>query len=383
VRTVAWISPKRSGGYLVRWREGGRSSPIRSKYVRTEEEAKRLKAELDQHALARKVLSATPGIPGWDDASRPLDATEPTYALETYLGAMVRGNRDLRETTREMYLRNVRVHIEGTPLGRSDIRHITPELLTDYWGRLDIGRGALGNVARLLSLAFRRAVRTGLIDLNPLERAPEVRKPSARGRRQVRPLTVDEVERLAGAAATPRDRLEVLVMAYGGLRAGEVGGLRDGDIEWERSRLHLRQQVVRLAGRLEVGDLKTSAARRVVTLPRSVVDDLRAFLDENHSADDGRVFHGVGGSMRDHIRINRSVQRAADRAGIKTHAHALRHTAVSLWIAHGASPIDVQHMVGHTDVQTTLAQYAHMFSWGGEALAESMERRREAHRNGG
>jgi integrase len=61
----------------------------------------------------------------------------------------------------------------------------------------------------------------------------------------------------------------------------------------------------------------------------------------------------------------------------------LRHTAVSLWIADGASPIDVQHMVGHTDVQTTLAQYAHLFSWGGEALAASMERRLEAHRNGG
>jgi integrase len=171
-------------------------------------------------------------------------------------------------------------------------------------------------------------------------------------------------------------------MAYGGLRAGEVGGLGIDDVDWERSRLHLRQQVVQLQGHLEVGDLKTAAARRVVTLPRSVVDELHTFLGENPPAEDGRVFHGVGGSMRDHIRINRSVQRAAARTGVRTHAHALRHTAVSLWIADGASPIDVQHMVGYSDVQTTLAQYAHLFSWGGEALAESMERRREAHRNG-
>lgn len=377
---MAWIKAKRAG-YLVCWRDESRKE--RSRYVHTRDEADALKATLDSQARARRVLATVPGIPGWDEPGAPTDAADPTYALDNYLSALVRGNRELRETTRTMYLRNIRVHIEGTPLGRADIRTISPEMLTDYWGGLDAGRGALGNIARLLSLAFRRAVRTGLIDLNPLERAPEVRKPSARGRREVRPLTVNEVESLRRAAANPRDGLEIAVMAYGGLRAGEVGGLRIEDVDFDRSRLYVRQQVVRLPRRLEVGDVKTEAARRVVSLPRSVMHDLRAFVDANPPADDGRVFHGLGGSKRDAIRINHSVQRAATRAGIRTHAHALRHTAVSLWIADGASPVDVQHMVGHTDVQTTLAQYAHLFSWGGEALAASMERRLEEHRNGG
>jgi integrase len=76
------------------------------------------------------------------------------------------------------------------------------------------------------------------------------------------------------------------------------------------------------------------------------------------------------------------VQRAAARAGIRTHAHALRHTAVSTWIADGASPVDVQHMVGHSDIRTTLAEYAHLFRYGGADLAARMEARRERHRNG-
>lgn len=380
LRAVAWIRRK-GGGWLVCWRDERRKE--RSKYVHTRDAAEALKAELDREATARRVLSTVPGIPGWDDSGRTLDATEPTYALGNYLSAIVRGNRELRETTREMYLRNIRVHIDGTSLGRADIRSISPEMLTEYWGRLNVGRGALGNIARLLSLGFRRAVRTGLLDFNPLERAPDVRKPSARGRRQVRPLTVAEVERLADAAATRRDRLEILVMAFGGLRAGEVGGLRVEDVDWQRGQIHIRQQVIRLRTGLEVGDVKTDAARRVVTLPRQVVDELRAFVDTNPPAEDGCIFHGLGESFRDHIRINTSVQKAAERAGIRTHAHALRHTAVSLWVSDGASPIDVQHMVGHTDVQTTLAQYAHLFTWGGEALAASMERRIEAHRNGG
>jgi integrase len=140
---------------------------------------------------------------------------------------------------------------------------------------------------------------------------------------------------------------------------------------------------VRVQGRTELSDLKTAAARRVVTLRGSVMDELREFLREYPPAEDGRVFHGLNDGMRDHIRINASVQRAAKRAGIQTHAHALRHTAVSLWIADGASPLDVQRAVGHSDVGTTLSQYSHLFTWGGGALAESMERRRAQHRNWG
>lgn len=149
-----------------------------------------------------------------------------------------------------------------------------------------------------------------------------------------------------------------------------------------RTRRRGNHQGVRTSKDTGLTDLKTRAARRVVTLPRSVTGELQAFLAETPPADDGRIFQGVNGEMRDHIRLNRSVQRAATKAGLRTHAHALRHTAVSLWIADGASPVDVSRMVGHADVQTTLGQYAHLFSYGGEDLAARMERRREQHRNG-
>lgn len=382
MRTVAWISPKKTGGYLVRWREEDRR--IHSRFVKTRDDAEALKAEMDAVEQARRVLAGTPGIPGWDDPSHPFDAADPTYSVENYIAAVIRGNRNLRDTTRALYLRNIRVHIEGTALGRADIRTVDSAMVERYWNGLDIGNGALRNVAQLLSMAFRRALRAGIIDVNPLDRAPDIRKPPIRRRANVRPLTVEEIERLVDAAATSRDRVEMLVMAYGGLRAGEVGGLRVEDVDWGRGQLHIQQQVVRISREgLAITDLKTDAARRVITLPRSVVDELREFVDANPPAGDGRLFYGIDGGMRDAVRINASVQRAAKRSGIRTHAHALRHTAVSLWIDDGASPIDVQHMVGHTDIRMTLGTYGHRFSWGGDALAESMERRREAHRNGG
>ena len=50
------------------------------------------------------------------------------------------------------------------------------------------------------------------------------------------------MEALVDAAVSARDRLEILVMAYGGLRAGDVGGLRVADIDFGQSQVHISQQ---------------------------------------------------------------------------------------------------------------------------------------------
>jgi len=63
--------------------------------------------------------------------------------------------------------------------------------------------------------------------------------------------------------------------------------------------------------------------------------ELRLLVDEVPPASGGLLFKGAQGGMRDSVRINSSLQRAAKRVGIKTHPHALRHTAVSMWIADG------------------------------------------------
>ncbi len=312
-----------------------------------------------------------------------LNRGEERYLFANYIRGMVEGNRDLKESTRELYLRNIRVHIDGTTLAETDIRDVTPEMLSDYWGSLDAGTGARRNVQQLLSKALNRAVLTGLIEVSPLKRAPDVKRPPRGRREEVRPLTVEQVEKLADSAKSARDRLEILVMAYGGLRAGEVGGLQVEDIDFKKCQLRLRQQVVRVTGRGQyVSPLKTRAARRTVTLPCSLTEELKAFIEVEPPADDGRIFHGANGKMRAHNAINHGVQLAAKRAGFPAFAHQLRHTAVSFLIEDGANPKAIQAFVGHSDIRETLQTYGHLFDYGGKQLAELMEKRREQHRNG-
>jgi integrase len=101
----------------------------------------------------------------------------------------------------------------------------------------------------------------------------------------------------------PRYRALVVVGAYGGLRIGELAGLR-------RARVDL----LRGGGPLQVRSFR---ARFWVPATRAA---------------------GVNG-----LRI-----------------HDLRHTAVALWIAAGATPKEVAVRAGHTSVSFTLDRYGHL-----------------------
>jgi DNA-binding CsgD family transcriptional regulator len=53
--------------------------------------------------------------------------------------------------------------------------------------------------------------------------------------------------------------------------------------------------------------------------------------------------------------------------------HDLRHTAVALWIAAGASPKEVARRAGHTSVKTVLDVYRHLYDEADVALRERLE----------
>lgn len=370
---------RKSSGFLVRWREAGR---LRSRMVPDEPAALALKAEVEAQARARKVLGGLPGIPGWGGDSEALGrALEAEYALETYLLRLIEGDPELRESVKDTYLSCWRNHIEGTGLGRADIRTIGPEDLEAFWAGVLTNRG---NTYQLLAKTFNAAVRAGVIPSTPMARA-SIKRPSTRIRPEDRPLSVDDLEALAGAAREPRARMAILLMGYCGLRAGEVGGLRIQDVTFgPRPRLSIRQQVVQTRTTKYISTPKTRAAHRAVAVPPSVADELEAFTTEHPPAPDGRLFHHGNGELWAHQAINSAVQAAAKRAGLPpVHSHQLRHTAVSLLIDDGANPKAIQVFIGHADIRETLQTYGHLFDHGGEALAASMERRRLEQRGTG
>jgi integrase len=113
---------------------------------------------------------------------------------------------------------------------------------------------------------FNYAKRHGIIENSPF--AGLSRKGA--GRRDLEPLTLDELERLAAAAAVhgwygPTLRALILFGGYSGLRPGELYALEWRDLDFEQSRVQVRRALYR--GRL--GLPKSGKPRLVALLPKA------------------------------------------------------------------------------------------------------------------
>src|SRR3979490_2956376 len=78
-------------------------------------------------------------------------------------------------------------------------------------------------------------------------------------------LTAREVADLADACGDQGD--VVLILAYSGLRFGELTGLNVEDVDVEARRIRVRRSITQLSGRLLEGPPKSRAGRRSVPIP--------------------------------------------------------------------------------------------------------------------
>lgn len=208
---------------------------------------------------------------------------------------------------------------------------------------------------RALRRMLRVAVAAELIDRNPLAAvaAPAVTKQPKRF------LTAAELEHLAGVIDS-RYRTLVLVAGWGGLRWGELAGLRHQDIDHQAGQVHVQGQLVNqrdaAPGQRWKPATKTGRQRRV-DLPPSVMALLPA------GGDGGYVWAHPHGAPLDPSRFHKRYWKpAVAAAGLAPlHPHNLRDTAVALAVAAGAHPAEIQAQLGHGSIKTTLDEYGGLF----------------------
>lgn len=220
----------------------------------------------------------------------------------------------------------------------------------------------------VLSQVLDAAVDAGLIAINPAHRTRLPR----RERYEARFLTPDELELLAETIA-PRYRAMVLVMAWATLRIGEAAGLRRGDLDLGVGRLRVANNVVDVGGHLHEGPPKTKAGRRAISLPPSVVTDLRRHL--MGWAGPQYVFPApAGGRLRAEDWRRVFWRPAVERAGlVPLRPHDLKHTGVALLAAAGVDPSEIARRAGHSSVAFTYDRYGHLFPEVDRAAAAKLE----------
>jgi integrase len=222
---------------------------------------------------------------------------------------------------------------------------------------------------QLLGKVMGAAVDAGMLAQSPCRRVP---LPKVE-REEMRFLTPAEIAALADAIA-PRYRALVLVGAYGGLRIGELAGLRRGRVDLLRGTVEVAEVLTEVRGELFTGPPKTRAGRRRVGLPQGVTRELAQHLGTPGSQDDLVFTAPQGGPLRLTVFRTRVWRPATSAAGLDgLRIHDLRHTAVALWIAARANPKEVSTRAGHASVSFTLDRYGHLFPEADEALRDRLD----------
>ena len=247
-------------------------------------------------------------------------------------------------------------------LRRSDIAAWVVEL------EKTLAAATVGRCLLVLKKCLSDAVVEGMIAASPAGAVA----PPARARVERRFLSRDELHRLE-AATSPWWSLVVPFAATTGLRIGEIAALKVGDVRLAAREVHVHATAVgvtrRVSGagqRRQIHRPKTAAGERVVpTITDELAGRLAAHIDARGLGLTDWLFTGQrGGAMEPALwraRVWRPAVERAQLADPKPTPHALRHTAVALWIGAGADRYTVSKWAGHTNAAFTEQVYGHLW----------------------
>lgn len=164
-----------------------------------------------------------------------------------------------------------------------------------------------------------------------------------------------EIQRLEDGATSERDRLVIRLLADTGVRLGELLGLRHEDLIEQG-----RERYLRVRGK--------GARERLVPLSPGLHQRLRRYAQRGGRSS-GRIFLTTRRSARtgEYEPVQpRSIQNAlayaAQAAGItkRVHPHLLRHSYATWALRRGMNPLQLQRILGHSDLTMISTTYSHL-----------------------
>ena len=343
-----------SGAWRARWRDPAGKS--HSKNFRTKNEAERHLTGLDASKLTGSYVDPAAG--------------RITFAAwaKTWRAGVV----NLRPSTLardDGYLERYLMPTFGTTR-LADIDHAAVRSWVAELSARELAPATVVKAGQIMGKIMATAVAAGRLSASPClgVKLPRIERDEMRF---LAPVDVAELaETIDG-----RFRALVYLGAYGGLRVGEMFGLRAGRVDLLRARVDVAETLVEVSGQLHYGPPKTRAGRRSVPLPRVVVQALNDHLQTFPAGPGELIFRAPeGGPVRLASWRRRFWGPAVAEAGLAPlRPHDLRHTAVALWIAAGASAKEVATRAGHSSVVTVLDRYGHLLPGSEDRVNDALD----------
>jgi integrase len=172
--------------------------------------------------------------------------------------------------------------------------------------------------------------------------------------------------------------IPILLATAGGLRRGEICGLRWQDVNWETSRIYIRHSLERVTGDgLKLKKPKNKKIRSVA-LPKTVMEILQKEYftryegDDLGSHDEDFVCSWEDGRPFAPDYITSQFAKLAKKLKLNITFHGLRHTHNTLLLRYNVNPKLVADRGGH-DIEVAMDQYSHVFPDMQESVANLLD----------
>ncbi len=259
------------------------------------------------------------------------------------------------------------------------LREVTPLYLSREWTRLlksggrhrltkqarPLSAKTVRNIAGVVSSAFSRAVRWGLVTANPV---PNSEPPVPKKRIKSALLPSEQALLIDSASALWFLPMFLDLCAASGARRGEVLALRWSDIQNGYARVE--RSLTQTKHGIEFKGTKTDKPR-LIELPPSALAHLDSFRKQqeevrqkfgpDYRADLDLIFANVDGTPLRPDSISSSVSLLCRRLRLPkgSSLHTLRHSHASVLLANGVDLPTVSARLGHSSVRVTADIYAH------------------------
>lgn len=262
------------------------------------------------------------------------------------------------------------------------IINMQSQTLTSY------SQSVITKVWQQLQGAFNEARIRDIVDKNPFDLKGYIMKPkSSKPTKEIDALTVEEEERFIKELDKGYDDYTIVfyIAIYTGMRISEILALKREDIDFENKKIYVRKTLSHVdKGRILLENTtKTYAGMRDVPILNTLYDKLVEYqIDKKRGflfLKNGNFIHATSFNSRfQKLCKNADIRVYKKKVGIKggrktktiyqcnitkskVNTHMLRHTFATRCIENGVSPVVLQRILGHKDIQVTLNTYTSVF----------------------
>lgn len=306
----------------------------------------------NEQEYSEKVIAKHQELMGFSYPTTPQKTNFAGFATSCWDNVI----RRLGKKTAEVYTHNLEAHLLPY-FGKMSMEDIKPSNVQDFINtKSHLAKKTVRNIAGVLSCIFNMAVREDIVEKNVVTMC-RYNYPHRENRREEAPI--DLLKSLSAQIArlpNKRDRIQIALVAFTGMRRGEICALKWSDIDWKNDLIRITEAVGFVDNQPFFKGTKTDAGTRTIPL----LTQLREVL-EPLKREIGLVLCKDDGTPMTEKAFEYGWERIGKIIDLQSFTpHSFRHTMATIL----ASSKDIslktgQAFMGHSDMATFANRYAH------------------------